>query len=258
MRYYVTADVHGYCSQLKAALQTAGFFDDPDPHKLIICGDLFDRGEEAPQLQSFILELLEKDMVILIRGNHEDLTMSLLHQWHLGSFRRDHHYRNGTIDTVCQLTGYGPFDLHFYSDSIGRAFLNTPYVQKIIPAMVDYFETAHYIFTHGWIPCTVVSTDCKQKEYMPVANWRNAEPAIWDKARWINGMEAARNGIIEPGKTIVCGHWHCSFGHCYYENSGCEYGADANYDPYEVRGVILALDACTALSGKVNCVVIED
>ena len=42
MRYYVTADVHGYFSELKTALTQIGFFDDNEPHKLIICGDIYD------------------------------------------------------------------------------------------------------------------------------------------------------------------------------------------------------------------------
>ena len=59
-------------------------------------------------------------------------------------------------------------------------------------------------------------------EHVPVADWRNADKIMWDKARWINGIEAAHAGIIEPGKIIVCGHWHCSFGHSRYENDGGE------------------------------------
>ena len=70
MKYYVTADVHGYFSELNIALIEKGFYDDKTPHKLIICGDLFDRGKEAFQLQKFILDLLSKDEIILIKGNH--------------------------------------------------------------------------------------------------------------------------------------------------------------------------------------------
>ena len=81
MKYYVTADVHGHFTELKTALAEQGFFEDTEPHKLVICGDLFDRGVEALQLQDFILELLSKDQAILIRGNHEDLTLNLLHNW---------------------------------------------------------------------------------------------------------------------------------------------------------------------------------
>ena len=55
MRYYVVADPHGYYSALMEALEEGGFFKDEQPHKLIICGDLFDRGPEAVQLQQFVL-----------------------------------------------------------------------------------------------------------------------------------------------------------------------------------------------------------
>ena len=60
MRYYVTADVHGFFSELRAALDEAGFFEDKEPHKLIICGDIYDRGSEALQLQAFLLDLMEQ------------------------------------------------------------------------------------------------------------------------------------------------------------------------------------------------------
>lgn len=257
MRYYVTADVHGFYSQLRTALSLQGFFEDTEPHKLIICGDLYDRGTQALQLQAFLLELMEKDQVILIRGNHEDLTEQLLNGWHRRSFLQAHHNTNGTVDTVCQLTGAGSGELLDCPEQVGRRFLRDPFIQTILPSMVDYFETEHYIFVHGWIPCTAVSVGSHQMEYTPIPQWRNADKALWDRARWINGMEAAHHGIREPGKTIVCGHWHCSFGHSAYEKDGSEFGRDANFSPYQAEG-ILALDACTALSGKVNCVVIED
>ena len=73
MKYYVVADVHGFYTELIAALDEKGFFKDKEPHKLIVCGDLFDRGQEAVALQAFIVDLMKKDEVILIHGNHEDL-----------------------------------------------------------------------------------------------------------------------------------------------------------------------------------------
>ena len=257
MKYYVTADVHGYFTELKTALAEQGFFDDSEPHKLVILGDLYDRGTEALQLQAFILDLLSKDQVILIRGNHEDLTLDLLHNWNRKSYLQRHHHLNGTVDTVCQLTGFSEREVFTQPDEVGKAFLQNPLIQTVIPTMVDYFETEHYIFVHGWIPCTPISLSSTEKEYVPIPDWRNAGKEFWDKARWINGMEAAHNGIVEPGKTILCGHWHCSFGHANYEHNGSEFEYDANFTPYRADGII-ALDACTALSGKVNCIVIED
>ena len=103
MRYYVTADTHGYYTILHQALNTAGFFEDDQPHKLIILGDLFDRGEEALKIQAFVLEMMEKDQIILIKGNHEDLFEALVIEDHGKPYR--HHVLNGTYDTALQLPG---------------------------------------------------------------------------------------------------------------------------------------------------------
>ena len=47
MRYYVVSDIHGFYTPLIQALTDAGFFDDAEPHKLIVLGDLMDRSREA-------------------------------------------------------------------------------------------------------------------------------------------------------------------------------------------------------------------
>ena len=109
MKYYVVSDVHGFYSQLEKVLRIQGFFDDKEPHKLIVCGDIFDRGPEAIKLQQFILQLIEKDEVILIKGNHEDLAQDLLdfaqvYFYNPRKLENSHHYHNGTVNTFLQLT----------------------------------------------------------------------------------------------------------------------------------------------------------
>lgn len=79
----------------------------------------------------------------------------------------------------------------------------------------------------------------------------------WNYARWYNGMEAACQGAIEPEKTIVCGHWYCSYGHAKIEGKGEERGENADYSPYYGKGIIV-LDACTVLSKKMNCIKIVE
>ena len=254
MRYYVVADIHGFYTEFKQALEEKGFFEDTQPHKLIVCGDLYDRGSEAQELQSFILDLMAKDEVILIQGNHEDLSLQLLNDWHRGAFLQAHHHSNGTLDTLTQLTGCTVTDMFLKTDEVGHKYLHNDFIQKIIPSMLDYYETNRYIFVHGWIPCQY---DREAKTYELIKDWRNATKEQWNEARWINGMEAAYHGIIDGAKTIVCGHWHTSFGHSKYEQDGSEYEEDANFKPYYANGII-ALDGCTAISKIVNCIVIED
>ena len=147
MRYYVISDVHGYYTQMKSALEKAGFFSDTTPHKLIMLGDLFDRGHEAKQLQQFILEQMEQDKIILIRGNHEDLFVELVTTD--AGMPYSYHKSNGTYDTALQLTGFDPVMASIRHYDFADAAKDTPFYKEIIPAMLDYFETEHYVFTHA-------------------------------------------------------------------------------------------------------------
>ena len=151
MRYYVTADIHGFYTPLIAALTKAGFFADSAPHKLFILGDLFDRGKEALKLQAFLSELLDQDKVILVRGNHEDLFEELI-TIDIGLPYR-HHVDNGTYDTALQLTSFDPHLSLTFHDDFAEAARHTVFYQNIIPAMLDYFEPEHPIFFNGWLPC---------------------------------------------------------------------------------------------------------
>ena len=146
MRYYVVADIHGFYTELYNALAEKGFFTDTEPHKLIVCGDLFDRGKEAVKVQSFIFDLMERDEVILIRGNHEDLTLCLIQDWENFGYMQSHHISNGTVDTVLQLTG-NEIVVWANARAIKNELLNTPFIEDIIPKMLDYYETKNYLYT---------------------------------------------------------------------------------------------------------------
>lgn len=248
MKYYVTADIHGFLTLFRKALEDSGYYEDDDEKKIVICGDLFDRGEEAEELQKYILDLIKKDEVILVRGNHEDLFCDLVTTDHGLPYR--HHVHNGTFQTAIDLTGYDTVMAGIRHYDFAEAGQRTPYYTQIIPSMLDYYETDHYVFVHGWIPCTV---EDDIPHYDP--DWRNSRN--WESARWINGMDAAYAGILEKGKTIVCGHWHCSYGHSEFEGICSEFGPDADFSPYYAPGII-ALDACTGYSKSVNVVVLED
>ena len=51
MKYYVTADTHGFYSVLREALEKAGYFDDREERKLIILGDLAIGGGRRPLMR---------------------------------------------------------------------------------------------------------------------------------------------------------------------------------------------------------------
>ena len=68
-------------------------------------------------------------------------------------------------------------------------------------------------------------------------------------------MQEAARGIIIPGKTIVCGHFHTGWGHFNIHKEG-ETQYD-NFDIYYDEGVV-ALDTCTVYSNKIKILVLKN
>lgn len=124
----------------------------------------------------------------------------------------------------------------------------------------DYYETKNYIFVHSWIPILTKPTGIVKYD----ENWR--EPtASWKQATWVNPFRMGDNGFNQTGKTIIFGHYHCSYGHFMIDNkgrNGSEFQEDANWEPYfgvdKDGNKYIGIDACTAHTGKVNCLIIED
>lgn len=240
MKYFVSGDIHGFYDVWQNALKDKGFNLDNPEHKIILCGDLFDRGSQPKEIIDFVLK--HKDKVILIRGNHEDLMEQMIE-------RNSSDYGdlcNGTAQTIVDLYPewqISEFDL--------KKIAKETRLLEVLDMCVDYYETKHYIFVHGWIP---IVENC----YLYDSNWRTARKERWEKARWANPVEMYRYEIYEPNKTIVCGHWHCSaLWHELNPNQYEEFGDKANFEPFITKNMI-AIDACTTYSHKVNVVVLED
>lgn len=248
MKYYVVSDVHSYFDEMEEALTEKGYFSDAEPHKLIICGDLFDRGPDAKKMQMFVLEKLRSDECILIKGNHEDLLESLLCDMEFGNHANgisSHHFHNGTVDTVAQLTDMTIDEVCLYPYKAVARMKATPLMKEIIPSMLDYFETDHYVFVHGWIPVF-------NSKRARIKQWRKATALDWIYARWSNGMDMARDGWLVHDKTVVCGHFYCGYG-----RTGKQVFVHSAYEPYYAEGII-AIDSSVANTQIINCLVIED
>ena len=249
-KFFVCADIHSFYTPLKKALDEKGFDPNNEDHWLVVCGDAFDRGDESYELLKFLMQLERK---ILIRGNHDDL----LEECCMREWAEWHDVSNGTEKTINDIGGAGegyPFDT-----CCQRTWHKTAGYRHLLR---DYFETQNYIFVHGWIPCEVyyASTDKpwyqQNKSFKYKPDWRNSNDAEWESARWINGIQRAYEGIIEPGKTIVCGHWHCSYGHKLSGHCKDEF-EDAIWEPWYADGCV-AIDRCTAHTGQCNVIVLED
>lgn len=255
-KYFITSDVHSFYKEWKKALKKAGFDIDNKDHIIIHCGDLLDRGPDAIKCLKFVNKL-PKDRKILIRGNHEDLLEDAIYR---GYFQLNDYY-NGTVDTVAQLTKR---KLEDTNTEVRHAALidvkENKDLKKYLKSTIDYYEIGNSIFCHGWLPVSAWTNKDSPDDVVHFGvneNFRNASTHAWRDARWENGIQAWDLGSRLEGKTIYCGHYHTSWGHHYLHKNGSEFGDDAIFDPFIDDGIV-ALDACTAYSHKVNIVTIEE
>lgn len=261
-KYFVIADVHGFFNELQRALDEAGFDIKNKNHILISCGDLFDRGKKNKECLEFVMSLPKKRR-ILIRGNHEDLLEDLLKG---DRYIEDYDKHNGTLATIEQLSGGKK---RYNALAVVR---EDPLLRKYFNSLVDYYADDKYIFCHGYVPYDFEYDPLEYEPKERIVFDLNASEGRWRSARWDNGMyqwhviklfhEQNQAEIVDK-RTVVCGHWHVSYGHTKFHGVGKEFPSErANwkkeccFDIFKDEGII-ALDACTALTHKVNVLVLE-
>lgn len=260
--YFISSDIHSFYDEYLLSLSNAGFDKENDDHIIIICGDLFDRGEQTVELFDFIVSIPEHRR-ILIKGNHEDLLEEIFDNGYLHSYD----VSNGTVKTISAFCNKS--DSFVFSNlSACYAIMENKGVWSLLKSMKNYAEIGDYIFVHGWIPTNHVLTDTFQMVHKFNTKWREASDTDWSEARWTNGMLAYFENCGEVNKTIVCGHWHSSYGHVYKKYKGCspkeqyqlQFAEDACFDPFydtKYKKSIIALDGCTAYTHKVNVIKLE-
>lgn len=243
MKYFIVADVHGFYNEMITALEEKGFDKTNYEHIFVSLGDYFDRGKQAKECLDFV-NSLPTERKILIVGNHDLLMDEMIYR----GYPVSSDIYNGTLGTIHQIVGTRR-NQGEEIDAIRGNYQYNLYRKELIL----WTEVGDNIFVHGWIP---------QIDY------KNASYKDWKDATWLNGMARWSQGIKVPNKTIWCGHWHTSWGHAHLHHEGVEF-INKEYDykafgitpivhhePFKDEGIV-AMDACTALSHKVNCEVIE-
>ena len=251
-KLFCMSDLHSFYTPMKKALDEAGFDPNNEDHWLIVCGDAFDRGPDSCKMYDFLMKLERK---VLVKGNHDILMQDMLARGYIGS----HDRHNGTEKTFWQLLN---------KEAIPAT--KDPYravseiLQPFWAQQVNYFETKNYIFVHSWIP-TNVHYEGKMKPWYQegktltyTEDWRNANDVEWEEAMWGNPFKRWQEGLNKTGKTIVFGHWHCSTGHSIASDRQIsEFENDAIWEPF-IHDNIIGIDRCTAHTGEVNVLVLED
>ena len=165
MKYFVTSDVHSFFNEMQNALHKAGFEESNPDHKLVICGDIFDRGEQSKEMYKYLRDI--DNQLILVRGNHEDLLETCYNEIMSGSTPKLHHWSNKTVKTISDLCNIDERDLFRISEET-KSKVHSVMLDVLLwikDKAVDYFTVGDYIFVPG-VRKAVLNNDSRIKAYV--------------------------------------------------------------------------------------------
>lgn len=280
MKYFVTADIHSFYDELMLALGREGFDINNEEHILIVCGDIFDRGPKTLEVYEF-LRNLTKNRRILIKGNHEQLLKELVargypvsRDFHNGTYKSLFHIANldekikeKFIDDLYANKNLEKCEIHQkyeeFCEEVDHKLFHNEKLNEILAWLnsdewVNYYELDKYIFVHAFIPLEDGDIKARYRK-----DWRGATDEEWYMASWGAPWKLYDEGCFKEeeknGKVLVCGHWHTSdfYNNLLYKDKPLKLSMKVNPIFRSVGFNLIGLDACCALSGKLNVLVIE-
>lgn len=276
-KYFFISDVHSFYTEMITALKKAKFDKDNPEHCLVVLGDVFDRGNETKKVYEFLTSL-NQDRLILVRGNHEQLYLELLKK----RLPDNYDYSNGTVKTFCHIAGFEPevmsrsywykkaaiegIDIQHYDNEPYASWLQIKSIVLSHPITkwlqsdkwANYFELKDYIGVHAYIPLQMKPNWMYNAPETAIGyreDWRNATQTEWNDATWGCPWRYAQCKYNKTGKIIICGHWHTSD---FYNHLSKQHKDTYDCPIFKSKKYgIIGIDACTAGSGKVNVLIIE-
>ena len=216
--YFVTSDIHGCLTKFKTLLKSW----DPNHERLLVLGDLVDRGEDTLGVILLAMELHEKYGSIILKGNHDDLFLEWLDTGEDSEF----YFDNGGRATVNSF-----YDLDFdvtlkYTPERIREYIRTNFAKEInfLETRPLYYYDEDYIFVHAGVN-------------LSLKNWKNTSEndLMWIRKPFIYGDN-------DTGKTIV-------FGHTIARNLHDDKSDDVWFSPC---GTKIGIDGAAVFKGQLN------
>ena len=280
MKLFVVSDVHGFYKEMKQCLKQAGFSEKNEEDRLIVLGDLFDRGSEAVKIFKYLKKLADKGKAIVLHGNHEDFMIDFLRGEDC-SFNFAHNGFNRTLDSFLNIPA--AWENFCYMCTENRDLAVTMYGKRVEPLLGDfysipievrfdvfqdfarenikkrykdllpwleslpfYYETDKYIFTHASIDGTC--SDWHNPEYTSYEKWTPWQYLTWDDGHFYE------KEITNTDKTVVVGHFHTdAIREIYNIASDVKKPNEILYTKQKIF-----IDTCTVLTKRVNVLIIED
>lgn len=262
-KIFAISDIHGHYKEMREALDKVGYDEKNENHLLIVCGDCFDRGRENLKVYEYLKRLTDNNKAIVIMGNHDLMLAEYLKGEVISSWNYIHNGTNETLadflhqtlpfESWCVLENHCEMNEGNFGIWIEKAreMINEEYPELLtwLISRPYYYETSHYIFTHGAI-------DTKVEDWHKPHCYRYAY-TDWKALTWSVGSFFGSD-IKNTDKTVVIGHFGT-------EQLRKMYGYSQNRNPlgeYDILrrkdGKVIAIDSTVVVSKKINVLVVED
>ena len=145
MIYFCFGDVHGDEIAMLEGLKRAGYDCSNSNHQIISLGDNFGRastGGKSKGVFKYLTSKEHKNTPICIRGNHETILLDIFRR----GFLTQTDIYNGEALTISSFAHCSKGQAIFDPENINKA---AKIVEEWITKLPWYYETEHYIFTHG-------------------------------------------------------------------------------------------------------------
>ena len=251
MTYFVFADPHGNYEALITAITEMGYDAANPQHQLIGLGNYFGRAarsnSDCVDIWRYLTSPHHTNKPICIRGNHESILIDAIERRQL----TETDIYNGEHNTFASFLGRYPNQIKrddYLQFDAAKVMINIGFYDWL-KSLPWYFETEHYILTHGFVPMDYFTRGLELEEFgrddWAIASWAKTP----DYIKAFDEIKVKRN------KTIVFGHWRAKELNERFAGKWEEIDGDIYVDK-ERR--LIGLDTTTALSYKVGGVVIED
>ncbi len=145
MKYYVVSDIHGHFDEMMDALNKTDFDLENKNHKLIINGDMFDRGKQSKEVLEFVYPLNKKEKAIVLKGNHELFLEDFLNGDERSVIFNCRY--NGLDQTLLSLIpNYKKLS---FKEAIDKLQEYYPFLKDWLQSLPYYYETKDYVITHA-------------------------------------------------------------------------------------------------------------
>lgn len=251
MTYFVFADPHGNYEALITAITEMGYDAANPQHQLIGLGDYFGRAAQSNSdcvnIWKYLTSPHHTNKPICIRGNHESILIDAIERRELTEID----IYNGEHNTFASFLGRYPNQLKrdcYLQFDAAKVMMNIGFYDWL-KSLPWYFETEHYIFTHGFVPLQWFGKKWKLSD---LGDWE------WNTASWAKTPDyiwTLDQTHTKIDKTVVFGHWRAKELNERFAGKWEEVDGDIYVDK---ERKLIGLDTTTVLSYKVGCIILED